>query len=185
MKMALSIIIDLGSFDRRWDLPPVVNGGVGRLNTFRYGPSDLASPDQFCIFSLSRREENYSRNIYLDCYVLDNSDSYSKLPSDIDKVVQLFCPVILVLVLLPMLIDYFNGCTCVRDLGIADQIKIMEEPVFTCWWLGIYLRLPSEKYKIVLWKKKNCKLRSLLVSFRLHFVIVKYRSADIWSSSYV
>jgi hypothetical protein len=39
----------------------------------------------------------------------------------------------LVLVLLPMLIDYFNDCACARSLGTAAQIKIMEEPslVFT------------------------------------------------------
>jgi hypothetical protein len=55
----------------------------------------------------------------LGCYVLDNDNSYSRLPSDVDQVVQLFCPVILMLVLLSMLIDYFNGCARVRGLGIA------------------------------------------------------------------
>jgi hypothetical protein len=40
-------------------------------------------------------------------------------------------------------------------LGIAAQIKIMGEPslLFTGLWFGIYLGLPSEKYKIVSWKK--------------------------------
>jgi hypothetical protein len=39
----------------------------------------------------------------------------------------------LVLVLLPMLIDYFNGYARACSLGIAAPIKIMEEPssVFT------------------------------------------------------
>jgi hypothetical protein len=39
----------------------------------------------------------------------------------------------LVLVLLLMFIDYFNGCMRVRILDIATQIKIMGEPllVFT------------------------------------------------------
>jgi hypothetical protein len=39
----------------------------------------------------------------------------------------------MVLVLLPMLIDYFNGCTRARSLGIAAQIKITGETllVFT------------------------------------------------------
>jgi hypothetical protein len=39
----------------------------------------------------------------------------------------------LMLVLLPMLIDYFNGCARARSLDIAAQIKIMGEPslVFT------------------------------------------------------
>jgi hypothetical protein len=32
------------------------------------------------------------------------------------------------LVLLPMAIDYFNGCALARSLGIAAQIKIMGEP---------------------------------------------------------
>jgi hypothetical protein len=75
-----------------------------------------------------------------------------------------------------MWIDYFNGCACARSLGIAAQIKIMGEPplVFTGLWFGIYLGLPSEKYKIVSWKKKEFEdLENLLVSFRLYFVIVK------------
>jgi hypothetical protein len=38
----------------------------------------------------------------------------------------------LVLVLLLMLIDYFNGCARTRSLGIAAQIKIMGEPP---WYL--------------------------------------------------
>jgi hypothetical protein len=56
-----------------------------------------------------------------------------------------------------MWIDYFNGCARARSLGIAAQIKIMGEPplVFTGVWFGIYLGLPSEKYKIVSWKKKE------------------------------
>jgi hypothetical protein len=46
--------------------------------------------------------------------------------------------------------------------------------VFTGLWFGIYLGLPSEKYKIVSWKKKEFEdLENLLVSFRLYFVIVK------------
>jgi hypothetical protein len=47
MEIVSSTIIDLRPFDRRRDLPPDVNGGVGRLNSLRYGPSDLASPDRF------------------------------------------------------------------------------------------------------------------------------------------
>jgi hypothetical protein len=43
-----------------------------------------------------------------------------------------------VLVLLPMWIDYFNGCVCARSLCIAAQIKIMGEPplIFTGLWFG-------------------------------------------------
>jgi hypothetical protein len=77
-----------------------------------------------------------------------------------------------------MLIDYFNGCTCAHSLGIVAQ-KIMGEPslVFTDLWFGIYLGLPSEKYKIMSWKKKEFEdLKDLLVSFRLYFVIGKNSS---------
>jgi hypothetical protein len=81
----------------------------------------------------------------------------------------------LALVLLPMLIDYFNGCARARSLGIAASIKIMGEPssVFTGLWFG-FIRLPSEKYKIMSWKKKEFEdLEDLLVSFRLYFVIAR------------
>jgi hypothetical protein len=80
-----------------------------------------------------------------------------------------------------MWIDYFNGCARARSLGITAQIKIMREPplVFTGLWFGIYLGLPSEKYKIVSWKKKEFEdLEDLLVSFRLYFVIVKDSSCN-------
>jgi hypothetical protein len=79
------------------------------------------------------------------------------------------------LVLLPMLIDYFNGCARARRLGIAAQIKIMGEPslVFTGLWFS-FIRLPSKKYKIMSWKKKEFEdLKDLLVSFRLYFVIAE------------
>jgi hypothetical protein len=75
-----------------------------------------------------------------------------------------------------MWIDYFNSCARARNLGIAAQIKIMGEPplIFTGLWFGIYFGLPSEKYKIASWKKKEFEdLKDLLVSFRLYFVIVK------------
>jgi hypothetical protein len=72
-----------------------------------------------------------------------------------------------------MLIDYFNGCAHARSLGIAAQIKIMGEPslVFTGLWFSS-IRLPSKKYKIMSWKKKEFKdLEDLVISFRLYFVI--------------
>jgi hypothetical protein len=80
------------------------------------------------------------------------------------------------LVLLPIWIDYFNGYARARSLGIAAWIKIIGESslVFIGLWFGIYLGLPSEKYKIVSWKKKEFEvLEDLLVSFRLYFVIIK------------
>jgi hypothetical protein len=75
MKMVSSTIIDLRPFDQRGDLSLGVNGGVRRLNSFRYDPSDIASPDRFWIFSLGRREENYPQSICLSGYILDNGDS--------------------------------------------------------------------------------------------------------------
>jgi hypothetical protein len=80
-----------------------------------------------------------------------------------------------VLILLPILIDYFNCCGCARSLGIAAQIEIMGEHslVFTGLWFG-FIRLPSEKYKIMSWKKKEFEdLEDLVVSFRLYFVIAQ------------
>ena len=139
-----------------------------------YGLSDLTSTDRFWNFYQGRQEENSPRNYFPGCYVFDNGGSYHRLPSGVDKAVRLLFPGILVLVLLPMLVDYFNGCVRSRSLGIAAQIKIMGEPslVFTGLWFGFYVRLPSEKYKIVSWKKEKFEdLEDLLVSFRLYFVI--------------
>jgi hypothetical protein len=120
---------------------------------------------------------NHNSSQYLSgCYVLDNGYSYPRLSSNVDQVVWLFCPEILVLVFLPIWIDYFNGCVRARSFGIAAQIKIMRKPllVFIALWFSIYHDLPSEKYKILSWKKKEFEdLKDLLISFRLYFVIVK------------
>jgi hypothetical protein len=78
-----------------------------------------------------------------------------------------------------MVIDYFNGCVHARSLGIVAQIKIMREPslVFLGLWFDIYLWLPSGKYKMVSWKKKEFEdLEDVLVSSRLYFVIVDVSS---------
>jgi hypothetical protein len=48
-------------------------------------------------------------------------------PNNIDQAVWLLS--ILVLVLLLMLIDYFNGSVRACSLGIVSQIKIMEKPL--------------------------------------------------------
>jgi hypothetical protein len=49
-----------------------------------------------------------------------------------------------------MVNDYFNGYVRAHSLGIAAQIKIVEEPssVFSGLWFDC-LWLPSGKYKIV------------------------------------
>jgi hypothetical protein len=52
-----------------------------------------------------------------------------------------------------------------RSLGIAAKIKIMGEPslVFIGLWFS-FIRLPSKKYKIMSWKKKEFEdLEDLLV----------------------
>jgi hypothetical protein len=126
---------------------------------------------------LGCREEVFPRNIYPGCYVLDNGDPYSRPASDIDQAVRFVFPGILVVVLLPMLDDYSNGCAHARSIDTA--IKIMGEPslVFTGLWFGthvLFMRLPSKKYKIASWKKNNYEdLDDLLVSFRLCFVIAQ------------
>jgi hypothetical protein len=138
--MIFSIIIDLCPICRRWDLSPGVNDSVRRLKLSRFGPSDLSLPDQSRIFSHGCREDVCPCNICPDCYVLDNDDSYSRLSNDVDQPVRFFSPGILVLVLLPMVIDYFNGCTRARSLGIAAQ-KIIEKPslVFSgLWFVSIF-----------------------------------------------
>jgi hypothetical protein len=108
IEMMSSTIRDLRPFVRRRDLLSDNSGGVGRLKFYRYGPSDLASLDLFWIFSNGCDEEDYHRNICHCYYVLDDGDSYSRLLNDI-----------LVLVLLPILIDYFDGCARACSLDIA------------------------------------------------------------------
>jgi hypothetical protein len=60
-----------------------------------------------------------------------------------------FFPGILVLVLLPMVIDYFNGCARARGLGIAAQIKIIGIFRSMVW----YLSSAASK------KVKNCVIK--------------------------
>jgi hypothetical protein len=70
------------------------------------------------------------RNSRSYCYVLDNGDPYSRPASDVDQAVRFVFPGILVVVLLPMLDDYSNGCVYARSLGIVAKIKIMGELSF-------------------------------------------------------
>jgi hypothetical protein len=122
--MKIASINDFSGFVQRHDLLPVVNGDVERLNFFRYGPLD-ASSDQSWTFSHGCHEEYCPCNLYPGCYVFDNGDSYSLIVSNDDKVARLLLPGIIVLVLLPMVIDYHNGCVRARSLDIAAQINIM------------------------------------------------------------
>jgi hypothetical protein len=179
MEETTSSISVLRPFIRRREFLLNVGDGVARSNFFRYGLSDLALPDRSWIIFIGCREEVFPRNIYPGCYVLDNGDPYSRPASDVDQAVRFIFPGILVVVLLPMLDDYSNSCARARSLGTAAKIKIMGEPslVFTGLWFGthvLFMRLPSEKYKIASWKKNDYEdLDDLLVSFRLCFVIAE------------
>jgi hypothetical protein len=97
-----------------------------------------------------RVEEVYPPNICPGYYILDNDDSYSRISCDLDQAVQLVLPRILVLILLLMLLDYSNDCTCARSLDIAPQIIIMAEPmlVFTAMNRNIFFLALRFKLKL-------------------------------------
>jgi hypothetical protein len=75
----------------------------------------------FEVFSWLSRGGLSLQYFYPGCYVIDNGDSYTRLSSGVDQTVRSLSPGILVLVLLPMLVDYFNGYVRARSLGIAAQ----------------------------------------------------------------
>jgi hypothetical protein len=87
-----------------------------------------------------------------------------------------------VLVLLPTLVDCFNGCVRARSLALRFKYKNMGASllVFAGTWYDIHaiiFWLPSEKYEIVSWKKKSLKISKISsFSFRLYFVIVRVSS---------
>jgi hypothetical protein len=122
------------------------------------------------MFSHGCCEEYYPRNYFHGCYVLDNGDLCSRLPIDVDQAVRLLFPGILVLVLLPMMIDYFNGFARARSLGIAAQIKIMGEPslVFSGQWFGFIRLLKNIRLCHGIRKSlKTSKICSILLDFIL------------------
>jgi hypothetical protein len=122
--MTSSTIVDLWSIFRRRDFSPNVKDDVERLKLSRYNPSDLALSDRSRIFSHGCRKDVRPCNICLDCYVLDNGDPYSRLSNNVDQAVWLLFTGILVLVILPMAIDYFSGSVRVHSLGIAAKLKL-------------------------------------------------------------
>jgi hypothetical protein len=134
MEFSSFIISDLQLFVWQRDLLPSVNCGAVRLQFFRYGFQDLASLDRLWIVSPGCREEGYPHNICPDCYVFDNGDSCYRLSSDVDKAIRFLFPGILVLVLLPIWYDCFNGCVHARSLGTAAQIKLKKRENYY-WYL--------------------------------------------------
>jgi hypothetical protein len=73
MDMSSFTISDLWSFVRRRDLFSGVNGGVVRLNFYRYGVLDLTLSDRFLILSHGYREDNHD-GVCPGFYVLNNDD---------------------------------------------------------------------------------------------------------------
>jgi hypothetical protein len=136
------------------------------------------SPNQSRSFSHGRCDEYCPCNIWPDCYIFDNGDSYSWLARNIDKAVRLLFPGILVRVRLPMVIDYFNGCARARSLALRLKLKKRRTTVgiykFMVRYLCHYLLPAFRKYKIVSWKKKSLKISKISsFSLRLYFVIAR------------
>lgn len=75
-------------------------------------------------------EENCLGNICPECYVLENGDSSSRLSNNVNQVVRLFFPGVLVLVLLLMLLDYFSGCERARTNTLPNFLGASHMPDF-------------------------------------------------------
>ena len=78
----------------------------------------------FCSVATSRTVLAIFVNICSGCYVLDKCDSYPRLSSDVDQAVRLFFLEVLVLVLLPMLLDYFNSFVVRVALALDSKLKL-------------------------------------------------------------
>jgi hypothetical protein len=96
-------------------------------------------PDQSCMSFFGCCMEICSCNIYLGCYVLDNSDLYFRLPNDVNHAIMFVFPKILVLILLLMLDNYFNECTRARRICTMAKTKTMEN---RHWYLQVYSLIP-------------------------------------------
>jgi hypothetical protein len=77
----------------------------------------------------------------------------------------------LVLILLPMLIDYFNGRARERSIGITAKFKIMGEPssVFIGLWFG-FIWLPYKNTRLCPERRQSLKT-SKICSFLLDFIL--------------
>jgi hypothetical protein len=136
------------------DLLTGVDGGAWGLNFSRYGSSDLVSRDRFWIFSHGCRDEDCPRSFCANYYVSQWWFVLSNLQWSQPCCSAVF-PSIVVLILLLVVIDYFNDCACARS-PIAAQIKIMKKSLFVFTsLLFCFLVLPSKDYRIVSWKKKE------------------------------
>jgi hypothetical protein len=172
--MASSTISDLWPFVRWQDLLPGVNGGVGRLKFYRYMPSHLASPrsilDLFSWFARGGLSSQYlSRLVRPREWWFILSSPQRRQPGCSVTFPWYTGDVTLTDGDLVLMVNYFNGCTYAYSLGIVAQVKFMGEPSLVFIWLWFsFIRLPLEKHKIIVWKKKEYEvLKDLLVSFRL------------------
>jgi hypothetical protein len=109
--MSSFTISDLQRFVRRRDLLPSVNGGAVRLQFFRYGIQDLASPDQFWILVATRR-------VIFAIFVPAATSSTMVIhilgfPAMLTRLFGFSSQ---------YLYDCFNGYVHARSLGIAAQI---------------------------------------------------------------
>jgi hypothetical protein len=180
MEMASSTIIALRFFLRRWDLRPGVNGSVesslGMVIRILLRQTDLGS---FLMVA--------ARSIILAiiCFAATSLTMVIHTLDSPATSVRLFCPDILVLVLLPMLIDYFNSCVRASSLGIVAQIKIMGEPslVFTGLRFGFITRLCHRRRKSL----KTLKICSFFLDFILYLLKTAYVSipCTIYSYKYI
>jgi hypothetical protein len=134
MEMTSSIINNLWPLVWRQDLLPRINGGVIRLQFYWYGLLDLLCQVYFGVFLMVA-----PRRIILALFI--SAATFSIMMIRIfgssvmsTKLFGLFSR-ILVLVLLSMLFNYFNGYARARRLIIVAQIKIWEH---LNWYLQVY-----------------------------------------------
>jgi hypothetical protein len=135
MEMTSSIIIDLRFFLRWRDLHHGDNGSVGSLKFSRYGSLDLASSDRSWIFSHSRREEYYPHNNFSDCYIIDNGDSYSWLPTMSTKLFSYFALTCLCCYSCRYWLTTLVAARVHVALILWLKLKLWEN---LCWYLQVY-----------------------------------------------
>jgi hypothetical protein len=171
--MSSSTISELQAFVQRRDLLLGVNGGVVRLQFYRYGLLDLTSSSRFWSFLMVA-----ARRIILAIFIPTATSSTMVIrtlgsPAASTRLFGLF--------FLKYWCWYSCRCwlivlmdVCVHvTLALRLKYKNMGAPllVFAGIWYDIYaiiFWLPSEKYKIVSWKKKSLKISEISsFSFRL------------------
>jgi hypothetical protein len=156
--MALSTISDLQFFVQWRDLLFRVNAGVGRLIFYRYGPLDLASIYQFWTFIAWLA---WGRLFVQYLSGLQRARQWWFVLSPPSDVVCLLFHEILMLLLLQILIGYFNGCAHALALALHLKLKLWEK-LSIYGLISIYVcSLPSEKYKTTSSKRKSLNISKI------------------------